>query len=298
MGGAIRAETDIKRREDEECRRIFGACFNYGKKGHQIVDCPEPKKQVTVSNSFAAQNKLKENKPNARVFSMTQEEAEDAIDVVEGTILINKMDAYVLFDCGVSHSYISKRFTKKLGLKTEILSEPYRVAMPTNKAIETHKLHRNYQVSIGNHTFEVDLIQLNMVEVDPILGMDWFAKNHLLVDCHMKNVKLRTSSQEEIIYHSKAKEKRLLLSASHTWKAMRSCGGIYLAMISEVEEKTEARLEEILVVQEFPDVFPEELHGTVLDHEVNFEINLAPGVTPISKAPYQMALAELKELKG
>ncbi|XP_042465920.1 uncharacterized protein LOC122048417 [Zingiber officinale] len=212
--------------------------------GHRIVDCPEPKKQGEVSNSAAVQNKPKENKPNARVFAMTQEDVDNASDMVAGTILINKMTAYVLFDCGATHSYISKRFTMKLGLRAEILSEPYRVATPTNKAIETHKLHRSYHVSIGNHIFKVDLIQLNMIEFDAILGMDWLAKNHALVDCHRKSVKLRTSSQEEIIYHGKAKEKRLLLSASQTWKAMRSGDGIYLAMISEVEEKIEAKLEE------------------------------------------------------
>ncbi|XP_042451011.1 uncharacterized protein LOC122035919 [Zingiber officinale] len=216
MGVAIRAETDIKRREDkgknkrpltsqsfpikqrlkrpnllsgpskgpsftsssqgvkscptfnfrhlEECCRIFGAYFNCGKMGHRIADYPKPKKQGTGSNSIAAHNKLKENKPNARVFAMTQKEAEDASDVVAGTILINKMIAYVLFDCGATHSFISKRFTKKLGLRAEVLNEPYRVAMPTNKVIQTHKLHRSCQVSIGNHTFKADLIQLNMVE--------------------------------------------------------------------------------------------------------------------------------------
>ncbi|XP_042426126.1 uncharacterized protein LOC122013990 [Zingiber officinale] len=258
MGAAIRAEMDIKQREDEgknkrplasqsfpseqrylgECRRISGVCFNCGKMGYRITDCPESKKQGAVSNSIAIQNKPKENNSNARVFAITREEVDNASDVVAG-------------------------------LRVEILSEPYRVAMPTNKALETHKLHRSCQL----------------------------AKNHALVDCHRKSVKLQTPSQEEIIYHGKAKEKRLLLSASQTLKDMRSGDGIYLAMISEVEEKTKGRLEEILVVQDFLDVFPEELPGTIPNHEVDFEINLAPGVTPISNAPYRMARTKLKELK-
>ncbi|XP_042437197.1 uncharacterized protein LOC122023179 [Zingiber officinale] len=164
--------------------------------GHRIADCPEPKKQRVVSNSVAIKNKPKENKPNARVFAITQEEVDNASDVVAG-------------------------------LRVEILSELYRVAMPTNKAIETHKLHQSCQVSIGNHTFEVDLIQLNMVEFDVILEIDWLAKNHALVDCYRKSVKLRTPSQEKIIYHDKANEKRFLLPTSQTLKAMRSGDGIY-----------------------------------------------------------------------
>ncbi|XP_042467313.1 uncharacterized protein LOC122050477 [Zingiber officinale] len=265
--------------------------------GYRIMDCREPMKQGVVSNFVVVQNKPKENKPNARMFSMTQKEVDNISDVVVGTILINKMTAYVLFDHDTTHSFISKRFIMKLGLIAEILSESYRVVMPTNKAIETHNLHRSCQVSIGNHTFEADLIQLNMIEIDAILGMDWLAKNHALVDYHRKIVKLQTSSQEEIIYHGKAKEKRLLLSVSQTWKAMRSSDEIYLVMISEVEEKIKARLEEIPVVQEFPDVFLEELPGTVPNREVDFEINLAPSAVPISKAPYRMALTQLNELK-
>ena len=57
-------------------------------------------------------------------------------------------------------------------------------------------------------------------------------------------------------------------------------------------------IEDIHVVREFPDVFPEDLPGLPPDREVEFSIDLVPGTTPISKAPYRMAPAELKELKG
>nr|GFC47089.1 uncharacterized protein [Tanacetum cinerariifolium] len=51
------------------------------------------------------------------------------------------------------------------------------------------------------------------------------------------------------------------------------------------------------IVSEFPDVFPDELPGIPLVHEVEFNIELIPGSEPISKAPYRMALIELNELK-
>jgi hypothetical protein len=51
------------------------------------------------------------------------------------------------------------------------------------------------------------------------------------------------------------------------------------------------------VVNEFKDVFSEYLPRVPPEREVDFEINLILGAEPISKAPYQMALAELKELK-
>jgi hypothetical protein len=56
-------------------------------------------------------------------------------------------------------------------------------------------------------------------------------------------------------------------------------------------------LEEILVVQEYPDVLPEELSGMPPDHDIEFLIELLPGTPPISKRPYRMPVNELVELK-
>jgi hypothetical protein len=53
----------------------------------------------------------------------------------------------------------------------------------------------------------------------------------------------------------------------------------------------------IRVVRDFPDVFPEELPGMPPDREVEFVMDLLPGTDPISKRPYKMSVEELKELK-
>ena len=58
-----------------------------------------------------------------------------------------------------------------------------------------------------------------------------------------------------------------------------------------------SQLEDIPVVREFSDVFLEDLPGIPPDREIDFQIELAPGTEPISKAPYRMAPLELKELK-
>ena len=56
-------------------------------------------------------------------------------------------------------------------------------------------------------------------------------------------------------------------------------------------------LEEVPVVNEYPDVFPEELPGMPPDRDVEFVIDLVPGTAPIAKRPYRMAASELAELK-
>ncbi|XP_075499417.1 uncharacterized protein LOC142537811 [Primulina tabacum] len=286
MGAAIRAETDIHRREGEnknkrphadqssqggqkfrkpnqsggpssgqtsaanhqgpkpcpkcgfrhpgECRRPSSACFGCGKAGHRIADCPTAVNQAagpnkgTGPNVEANPNKPKENKPNVRVFAMNQEEADDANEVVSGTILLQKVPVYALFDCGATHTFVSKRFAKKLGLKPESLTEPFRITTPMSKTIETHEIHKDCKIGIANQTFSADLIQLVMVDFGIILGMEWLDKNHAIMDCKGKRVKLRTPNQKEIVYHGKSKKRKSLLSASQAWKAMKYGEDIYI----------------------------------------------------------------------
>ncbi|XP_075475201.1 uncharacterized protein LOC142505941 [Primulina tabacum] len=230
-----------------------GACFRCGKLGHRIADCPENREKGVKPNT--ENHKPRKNKPNDWVFSITQEEADNTNDVVAGTILINKIPAYVLFYCGATHSFVSKRFAKKLKLEDETISEPLRVATPASKTIETHKVHRNCKIFISGRTFKAEQIQLNMVEFDAILGIDWLAKNHALVDCQKKSIKLQTPNHEEIIYHGKYEEQKSLLYASQTWKTMKD--GEEIAMISEVNDEVTLKIEDILVIQEFPDIFHE-----------------------------------------
>jgi hypothetical protein len=67
--------------------------------------------------------------------------------------------------------------------------------------------------------------------------------------------------------------------------------------ISMLSQMKVTALEEILVVQEYPDVFPEELPGMPSDHDIELLIELLPGTSPISKRPYRMPVNELVELK-
>ncbi|XP_074327956.1 uncharacterized protein LOC141665874 [Apium graveolens] len=66
--------------------------------------------------------------------------------------------------------------------------------------------------------------------------------------------------------------------------------------IVEYTEKEAPNLDEIPIVREFSDVFPDELPGLPPDREIEFSIDLIPGAEPVSKAPYCMAPVEMKEL--
>ena len=87
-----------------------------------------------------------------------------------------------------------------------------------------------------------------------------------------------------------------VISAMQARKFIRKGYEAFLALILN-SKKGQVDVEKILIVREFPYVFPEELLGIPLEREVDLSIEIVPGTTPMSRAPYRMALAELKELK-
>ncbi|GJY86571.1 hypothetical protein Tco_0500597, partial [Tanacetum coccineum] len=56
------------------------------------------------------------------------------------------------------------------------------------------------------------------------------------------------------------------------------------------------RLEDVPIVQDFPEVFPEDLSGLPPTRQVEFQIDLVPGAAPVARAPYRLAPSEMKEL--
>ncbi|XP_048140267.1 uncharacterized protein LOC125316296 [Rhodamnia argentea] len=99
----------------------------------------------------------------------------------------------------------------------------------------------------------------------------------------------RQLKDESMLWHVSGRKMR------PAWSQVRGCQAYLAAVVDPIIEET--KLEDIAVVREFPDVFPQELPRLPLEREIEFVIELAPGTEPISKAPYRMSLSELKELK-
>ncbi|GJY18830.1 hypothetical protein Tco_0390321 [Tanacetum coccineum] len=70
---------------------------------------------------------------------------------------------------------------------------------------------------------------------------------------------------------------------------------VFLAHVTtkETEDKSkEKRLKDVLTVQDFPKVFPEDLPGLPLTRQVEFQINLVPSAASVARAPYRLAPSE------
>ena len=141
------------------------------------------------------------------------------------------------------------------------------------------------------------MILLDIHDFDVILGMDWLSRHHATVDCYRKEVGFYRPRETKVMFYGLRKTlPNSIMTAMKTSKMLRKSYQGYLVYAIEVRDSG-SRLEDIPIVREFLDVFPEDLLGIPLDREINFQIELATGTEPISKAPYRMAHLELKELK-
>jgi hypothetical protein len=128
--------------------------------------------------------------------------------------------------------------------------------------------------------FVANLIVLELKGIDVILRMDWMSKYKVLIDCAKKSVKMTTLE---------GKEMEFIVEPVVTAKGVANC--------AKVNQLDASQGSEVPVVNEYPDVFPEELPGMPPDRDIEFVIELKPGTTPIYKTPYRMATPKLAELK-
>ncbi|XP_074374237.1 uncharacterized protein LOC141714629 [Apium graveolens] len=124
--------------------------------------------------------------------------------------------------------------------------------------------------------------------------MDWLSLYKASIDCKKKRIIMYTTDNVRISYQGHKQDKKFL-SVLQAKKLLRQGCEAYLVHMVDIKKETHT-LDEILIVREYPDVFPEELPGLPPDREIKFSIDLIPGAEPVSKAPYQMALVEMKEL--
>ena len=108
---------------------------------------------------------------------------------------------------------------------------------------------------------------------------------------------LRCSDQSEVIIQGiRSSIMSKVISAMQARRFIRKGYEAFLALILG-SKRGQVDVEKIPIVREFADVFPEELLGIPLEREVDLSIEIVPGTTLVSRAPYMMAPAELKELK-
>jgi hypothetical protein len=205
---------------------------------------------------------------------MTSDEVQQASDVVLGMFLASSHPATILFDSGASYSFISSSFVAKHSLPTATMKHTMLVSSPRVE-MRTKRICPAVSITIRGVDFLLNLILLDSKGIDIILGMDWLSKYDGVIRCARKAVRLTKKD-----------------GTSVEFVAM-----VQSSPDSKLNQTKAIALEDIRVVQDFPDVFREDFPGMPPDRDIEFLIELLPGTPSISKRPYRMPVNELVELK-
>ncbi|XP_060672434.1 uncharacterized protein LOC132803434 [Ziziphus jujuba] len=171
------------------------------------------------------------------------------------------------------------------------------VATPSGEILCASQVLKSCIVSIDGRDLVANLIILDMQDFDVILGMDWLATYHASVKCFEKEVVFQSEVEDEFKFVGvKLYPFPQVISALQARRCLRKgCGGFLASVVDTSKENL--TISDVQIVNEFDDVFLDEMLGIPPEREVEFKSDLAPDTRPISKAPYQMAPSELKELK-
>ncbi|XP_076902014.1 uncharacterized protein LOC143556626 [Bidens hawaiensis] len=137
---------------------------------------------------------------------------------------------------------------------------------------------------------------MTLAGFDVVLGMDWLSMNQACILCNDKAMEIRAPNNKivRIIGDNEAGKVGIISKIKANLYLGKGC----LAFMDYVTKESEPKkIEEVSVVSEFKDVFPNELPRIPPDREVEFKIDLLPGTSLIAKSPYRLATTEMKELK-
>jgi hypothetical protein len=188
---------------------------------------------------------------------------------------INAILATILFDSGATHSFMSARYANTNEIPLQNMKTPLIVITPKGPVEANHMTHR-LTLTIMGREFWATTIILEASSIDLILSISWLRKAKAIILCGRGTVELTNPKGERF--------------------------QVEIAVTTSTRHVTFFIAEEfvgdnIRVVRDFPNVFPEELPGMPPEREVEFVIGLLPGTAPISKHSYRMSVEELQELK-
>ncbi|GJU95618.1 putative reverse transcriptase domain-containing protein [Tanacetum coccineum] len=267
-------------------------CFECGAPGHFRKDYPQWKNKNQGNGNAVA-----------RAYAVGVAGQNPDNNVVTGTFLLNNRCASILFDTGADRSFVSTQFSTLINIAPTTLDHGYNVELADGRIIWVNTVLLGCTLNFLNHPFHVDLMPVEMGTYDIIIGMDWLTKYQAIIDCAKKIVRIPFGSEILIFHGDGSRNKRgtrlNIISCTKAQKYLLQGCHVFLAHITikETGDKSKKKqLQDVPIVKNFPEVFPEDLPGLPHTRQVEFHIDLVPGAAPVARAPYRLAPSEMKEL--
>ncbi|GKC32178.1 putative reverse transcriptase domain-containing protein, partial [Tanacetum coccineum] len=181
------------------------------------------------------------NQARGRAFMLGAEEARQDPNIVTGTFTLNNHFATTLFDSGADYSFVSTTFIPLLCLEPNELGFKYEIEIASGQLVVIDKVIKGCKLEIEGHVFDIDLIPFGHRSFDVIIGMDWLSNYKAEIICHEKVVRIPLPDGKvlRVVGERQEEKERLLISA----------------------KASDKKQEDIFVVRDFPEVFPDDLSG-------------------------------------
>nr|GEZ86549.1 putative reverse transcriptase domain-containing protein [Tanacetum cinerariifolium] len=257
-------------------------CYECGRTGHFRKDCPKLRNQ---NRGNQTRNKTGGNEVTTKAYAIGGGGTNPNSNVVTGTFLLNNCYASMLFDSGADRSFVSTTFSALLDVAPSTLDTSYAVELVDGRISETNIVLRGCTLGLLGHPFDIDLMPVELGSFDVIIDMDWLVKYHALIVCDEKVVRIPYGNEVLIIRGDDCDggSKLNIISYTKTHKYIQKGCRVYLAQVTskKAEDKSEEKqLEDVPIVWEFSEVFPEDLPGLPPARQVEFQIDLVPGAEP------------------
>ncbi|XP_012575317.1 uncharacterized protein [Cicer arietinum] len=267
-----------------ECPIRPRVCYICQKPDHFANECPERKDDRAVNRNNINDNVVRPT-AKGRVYHINGEETPSSSELIQGECLIAGKSLNVIYDSGATHSFISLDWVDSLQLTVTTLPFDLVVTIPSSESVKCNTACLQCPLIVFDMRFNVDLICIPLKHVGVILGMDWLSSHYVLLDCARMFVIFPDPGVSRFLDTNK-----LNFSLK---------GGVQKCVsLNSVSTKLEVEVDEILVVEDFPEVFPPDVPGLPPVRDIEFSIDVTPGTGPISIAPYRMSPSELSELKN
>nr|GEX13025.1 reverse transcriptase domain-containing protein [Tanacetum cinerariifolium] len=169
-------------------------CHNYKRIGHLVSDCRSIVAVTTQGtpgpNQRVVTNKARVPDTRGKACVLGGGNANLGSNTVTGTFLLIDHHAYMLFDSGADRSFVSNTFSTLLDITSSALDISYVVELADGRTSETSIMLRGCTLGLLGHPFNIDLMPIDLGSFDVIISMDWLAKNHAVIVCDEKIVRI------------------------------------------------------------------------------------------------------------